>query len=592
MARLVPAGSADAAPFAAAPHGWQVMVEGQIHNHRALAARFGDGSPAALYGAALAHWGDAVDQHVIGHYCAIAVAPDGQRMRLARSPFSAPPMHYRCDDGTMTASPLLRAVNWALDDRPRPDLVMLARRMMVDFATDGRDWYEGGHRLRMGSAVEVTSGGGREVWRYEIFACPQHPDIKPEQAVEQARSLLDEAVGHALTGARQPGALISGGLDSSQVSASAALQLSPGTVLHGFTYGPETFPADSLVPGQFADDREGVAGMAALYHNLRLHRFANPGQDFRHGQHDLVRAMGCGAPSLGLTWTCHDIYEQARKLGCDVMLSGDLGNDGFSNPAPWGFPEYLRRGRWRELVLALKSNRGDDRPLWRRFVSLALIPAIPAGLGERFRVWLRGQRDPITAHGINPALAAEHRLVKTALEAGYDPSLPPTNSREEFWRRFMLEDGQDTAEANQGFELLYGIPTRDPTAYRPLMELCFSLPTEMFLRHGWDRWLAREMARGRLPEDQRMRRDQGAHDLDWHPRIARARESLLDEVSRMEDDPDIAAVVDLPLLRMLLEQFPERSSWRPEIRGPYINAVNRGITAGRFIAFAKGRNDI
>ena len=132
----------------------------------------------------------------------------------------------------------------------------------------------------------------------------------------------------------------------------------------------------------------------------------------------------------------------------------------------------------------------------------------------------------------------------------------------------------------------------DPTAYRPLMELCHSLPTECFLSGGTDRWLAREMARGRLPEAQRLRREHGAHDLDWHLRIGRARESLLEELDRMEDDPDIADVVDLPRLRALLTDFPEKSTWRPEVRAPYLNTLNRGISAGRFIAFAKGRNDI
>lgn len=74
-------------------------------------------------------------------------------------------------------------------------------------------------------------------------------------------------------------------------------------------------------------------------------------------------------------------------------------------------------------------------------------------------------------------------------------------------------------------------------------------------------------------------------------RLKRARPDLLDEVERMEDDPDIAALIDLPRLRRLLAEFPDSPADAAE---PYlyITTLVRAISAGRFIAFAKGRNDI
>lgn len=569
-----------------------VLFEGQLHNHADLAQRFGPASDAALYGAAVWHWGDRADQHVIGHYCAIVVDPAKGSLRLARSPFAAPPLHYRCDARGITASPLLRVVNWQVDGRANADLVMLAQRMLCDFGAEGRGWYEGTGRVPLGRAIDVSAGGVRALWRYDLAASAPPVALSPREAAEAALALLDEAVRQSIADSRQPGALVSGGLDSAQVTASAALALGPGCRLHGFTYGPEAIPEDSLVPGQFADDRPVVAEMAAMHPGLVLHSFANEGQDFRHGQHDLVRAMGSAPPSLGLSWQCHDIYAKARELGCDVMLCGDMGNEGFSNSAPWGAAEYFRRGRWREMALALRHNRGDDRPMWRRFLSLAVLPNLPARLVSALRGWRFGKTDPLWLSAVRPDFAARHGLVEAARSRGLDPGESGISSRRDFWQAFMAEDGQDIAETSLAFELLYGIATRDPTAYRPLMELCHALPTECFLNGGTGRWLAREMARGRLPEAQRLRQEQGAHNLDWHLRIGRARESLLEELDRMEDDPDIADVVDLPRLRALLTDFPEKSTWRPEVRAPYINTLNRGISAGRFIAFAKGRNDI
>ena len=156
----------------------------------------------------------------------------------------------------------------------------------------------------------------------------------------------------------------------------------------------------------------------------------------------------------------------------------------------------------------------------------------------------------------------------------------------------MAEDGQDREQYAQGMELLYGIPLRDPAAYRPLVEFCHGLPTGIFRRDGTDRWLAREMARGRMPEEQRLRRDIGLHHVDWHRRIARARPQLLDELERMAGDADIAAMLDLPRLRTLLMEFPDAADASLETALPYVTALPIGLAAGRFIAWSKVRNDI
>ena len=60
----------------------------------------------------------------------------------------------------------------------------------------------------------------------------------------------------------------------------------------------------------------------------------------------------------------------------------------------------------------------------------------------------------------------------------------------------------------------------------------------------------------------------------------------------MATDPDIADMVDLPALRRLLEDFPETDAIASEAALPYFTKLPIGMTAGRFIAYTKGRNDI
>ncbi len=137
------------------------------------------------------------------------------------------------------------------------------------------------------------------------------------------------------------------------------------------------------------------------------------------------------------------------------------------------------------------------------------------------------------------------------------------------------------------------MPRRDPTAYRPLIEFCWGCPTSVFMRDGTDRWLAREMARGQMPEAQRLNRDYGHHYTDWQPRLEPIEDELLEELERMADDPDIAAVVDIPRLKELVRAVPAISAdYDPQTALPYQSALPIGMAAARFIAYAKGRNDI
>ena len=584
--------AAEYPPANSRPANWLVLLDGQLHRRAETAARLGLSSvdAATIYTAALARWGDAADQHLTGHYSAIAYNPATRTLRLARSPFSAPPLHYRRSEQGAIAASLLRCLSWQDDTRPRPDLVLVAQHMAADFTDTARGWYEGYRKVALGSAVRIDRDGEHPCWSYDLARAPRTVLDSPADYVAAARDLLDEAVREALDGARAPAALVTGGLDSAQVAASAAVQLGPDRVLHGFTYGPERVPEDWATPGYFADDRAAAAGMTALHPNLRLHVSANAGQDFRHRQRDLVQAMGCAPPSLGIAWPLHDLYEDARARGCDVMLTGDMGNETFSNSGEWAFTEYLLTGKWRQLLRALRRHHPDDRPLWRRFVALSLMPLLPDRAWRALHERRHGPLpDGVVLGGLSPAWAAANE--DRGGDVGRNPVGLPIRSHAAFWRWIQAEDGQCLAELHQAFELLHGIPTRQPAAFRPLVEFCHGLPTDLFRRDGQDRWLAREMAKGRLPDAQRLNRDHGAHQVDWHMRLKRARPDLLEEVERMEDDPDIAALVDLPRLRRLLAEFPDSPADAAE---PYlyVTTLVRAISAGRFIAFAKGRNDI
>ena len=582
------------------PSGHLVLFNGQLHNRTALTTELGstpDASDAALYALAVDRWGDAADERVIGHYCAISLDPDRTGLRLSRSPFLAPPLHFRHDTGSgrrrAIAASIPRPLFWQCDTPRKVNLDLLARSTLIDFSDRFAGWYEGCGRMPLGCAITLTASGFSEIWRYDLFSRPRQRLASDQDYVDTANALLDEGVAAALAGSRRPGMLLSGGLDSSQVALSALRHLPETQDLPTFTYGTEAQWTGAVPTGRYASEFPAVAALAAAYPRLRPEFFTHKGQDFRHGMRDVLAAMDCGAPSLGLVWRYHDLYERARARGCDVLLTGDWGNMTFSNAAPWAPVEFFRRGHWLRLWQVLRHNPADPRPMWRRFLARVVMPQLPRSLWRRAYRWSHGVApEGLRRSGLSPDWAAQHHLIEQARNAGLDIERVQFATKRQFWQRLMDEDGQDHEQVLQGLQQLHGVSLRDPTAYRPLVEFCYGVPTEQFTRGPMNRFLARRMGAGRLPDALRLNRDLGLHNGDWPLRIDRARSDLIAELDRMAGDADISAMFDLPGLRRSLETFAPDGAGVDSDAMLFVSALPLVIAAGRFIAYAKGRNDI
>ena len=137
---------------------------------------------------------------------------------------------------------------------------------------------------------------------------------------------------------------------------------------------------------------------------------------------------------------------------------------------------------------------------------------------------------------------------------------------------------------------MYDLPQRDPLAYRPFVEFCLGLPVHMFMRDGTPRWLAKEMAKGIMPEEQRINRLNGRWDADWLLRVRRRRDDYLAEIDRLADDGRMSAMLDLPRMRAALENLPKETELDPQKYFGAEFAVPRGLLTARFVNWVEGRN--
>lgn len=588
------------------PHGWvpatagpwQLLFAGHLDNAAALATELGLPAPgpgqadalARFYGQALLAWSNAADQRLIGEYAVIALDDSNGLLRLARSPLRAPPLHYCLAANRVIASTVPRAL-FACGVPREVDETKLADMAWFNASEEQRSWFRGIDRVPLGSVVEIEQGGPARARRYyDLAALPRLPKAELQDYLAGADALLTEGTRAALAGSSRPAVMLSGGLDSPLVALKVLEQTGPERGLDSYTVVPESGWNGWAPPDRFGNERPLVEAFCRMHPGIRPHFVDNAGSRCDDRLQTMFHATGSAPQGLANLWTYHAAWDAARRDGCDRVVLAEFGNLTISNDGDWGFSEYLLKLRWRQLALALRHAGADARPLWRRFLSLAVLPLLP----DRLWHWqqrLRGKPDLYARFSpLRPAYAEASGVVARSRAAGLPNPRYPVRDRLAILSEVHDNAWGEFSDLYCGFAEIHGIEQRDPMAYRPLVEFCAGLPTDLFLRDGQDRWLARELLKGAIPEEQRLSRKTGRHNADWQTKLGRQRAELLREVERLRENPRLTAMFDLERVQTALENWPTGDSVPEDVRLACEIVAPRAINFGRFVNYVEGRN--
>lgn len=582
------------------PHGGYVLLLGHIDNRAELLRNLpGQVDPAcddaALYGHCHAAWGAEAERRIVGQYAAIVWLPGQHLVHAARSPIQAPGLHVWHDAERLIIATTPRAIFATGEIERRVDEQKLADSLYLNYMEGKRGWFAGVERLPIGCHARFAPGKAVVDRWYDPANLPEVRLPRDDDYVAAAKALFEDGTRAALRGFSRPAVSVSGGFDSQAVAASTMQVLGPDVPLHGFTAVPEDGWDGRTHPGRFGDEREHVAALAAMYPSFVSHLVDSAGLSFDH-QLDAMFLLA-GAPprnAMNLHWI-HEVRRQARATGCDVMLTGAMGNATFSFDGSGYLPTLLRQGHWRTLLR-------EARPMARRIgigvprtiVSHALLPHLPYGLYAAIMRWRHGAvpKEHQAWCPINADYAAEMKVAERAADMGFDARFRAQTSTRNY-RAGMLNGAiNEGGDIQAAIAHIAGIPSRDPTSYRPLVEFCYGIPDDQYWRNGTRRWLARRMFAGKLPAMVLEERRRGVQAADWHKRLGRQREALAAELDRLAADPAMAHRLNLPRLRKLLDSWPDETPIEDTEAGQGLQlALTRGVTAARYIRYVEGRND-
>ncbi|XOV89740.1 MAG: asparagine synthase (glutamine-hydrolyzing) [Pseudomonadota bacterium] len=510
-----------------------ITFNGEIYNHvevrRELTAEgvhCQTNSDTEVFLAAYRHWGPAALARLNGFWAAAIYDGRRKRVLLLRDRLGKKPLLWtRVQHTLYFASEIkaLLAIPAVFDSRAVDEWVAYQWLVYGRKNLDQRTFFRNISALAPASLAVVSPG-----WQGEadsFWSLPterlRESDISIDDAAAGIRSRLDEAVRQRARADVPVAVELSGGMDSSAIAASAALQadkpLSSYTVRF---YDP-------------AFDESGWARQVAERSQLDYREIAPPAGDFwghvRSFTH--LHEEPYHAPNL---YTNQLIWSHMRNDGYKVSLNGSGGDESFAGYAKYFAPAQLERLAALDVPAFFRSafnHSESSNPLASLFSPLAraswneldehlLIP-----LGRKRRAFRQLARHP----GVRPG-----RLLADTLASDMTKTQMP------YW-------------LSSGDRNFMGIPleVRAPLLDYQLVEFAFSLPTTYLFRDGWHKWILRKAFESRLPTDVVWRRTKLGFPFPFDE-FARRHDSILEMIIQRASNPWI----DLSQKQLI------KSTWR------------------------------
>ena len=512
-------------PMGSASGRFQIVFNGEIYNFRALRARlereggaFRGHSDTEVLLAAIEAWGlEAALAEANGMFAFALWDRTARTLTLARDRVGKKPLYYGWCGGALAFGSELKALLAIPGYSPEVERGALQSMLRFNYVPSPWSILQGVFKVPPGTiirlaAADVAAGAAahrpleaaRTWWNAreraeQALAQPFTGGV--DEALLQLEALLRDAVRVRLEADVPLGAFLSGGIDSSLVT--ALMQQEASTPVRTFSIG-------------FEDPRrdETPAARAVAQHLGTAHtEFHVTGADALATVPDLARVFD--EPFADSSQIPTMLVSRLARRDVTVVLSGDGGDELFG-----GYNRYLRALRLARLLErvpgpGISVMRGFLRP-WAgqeprghalRQLAAELAADGPEGLYQnRMSRWRHPEK--VVRGGVEPATPFSDAMRRLAHGSPAD--------------RFMYLDfvtylPDDILVKVDRSTMAVGLEARAPLLDYRVAELAWTLPVDMKLRDGTTKWLLRRLLARHVPATivEREKQGFGAPVADW-----------------------------------------------------------------------------
>ena len=534
-------------------------------------------------------WGVECVHHLIGAWAFALWDAPKSRLILARDPMGARTICWHRNAQRLAFATTARALTALPDLEYALNLDKIADTLAGGGEDSTSTFVEGVSQLPLASRMIVT----RDNVHIETYWKPDYGREtrykRDEDYVEAFRELFDRVMSDHLRSLSPVGVMMSGGLDSASVGASAARQLQTrGERVTAFTEVPREGFTGKVIPRRYADETPFVEAIAAMYPNMDVEWVRQGDNNLLHGDENYLKYHDApfGTAANRVWWEM--ILRQAGARGIPTVLDGMQGNVAFSWNGDGLLAELIGQGKWRaarrEARFATQS--GEQNAAWRALIRGGIVPHLPAPLRQKFLGWRQSKAEAQydgLSHLINPDFAQKYDF-EARSKAGDELMLKIIGIQTPEIRWSYLLGGNGFGSSHAAYNAQFGVDTRQPLCDKRLVEWCIGVPETQCKRNGQPRFLVRRAMADRLPPLIVNNRKRGLQAADWLEHLRAARRAIEAELEQLEQSPTANSILDVVQLRQMFEELPD--DLKPESWGAvdkYRITLEHGVMLGRYL---------
>lgn len=452
-----------------------------------------DGPDSYIILNAYEKWGERCPEYLIGDYAFAIWNEEDQTLYCARDHIGARPFYYYDSQDVFVFMSDLRAII-ALEEVPDE----IDEHSVYNYLSSNFTFLRPSHRTFLKNIYKLTYGCNlklnnavsvKRYWYPESVAVLRFPN--DANYIDALSELLEKAVRSRISSPFPVGSHLSGGIDSSVITVLAARHLqTKQRTLTAFPWLPEP-EKDKLLSYDKSSDLKRIHAIADA-ENLDL-QFINASDHMPH--FDFATRP---SKTLYLEWF---VQKTALSRGIKTILSGWGGDESITfqgHKMPIGL---LHTGKWHQLLLEILPKQSLPLNSKIKHITKAIwnevfIHYLPINLQKKIH---RGfpDKDP-SERFISDILKSEFSGTNDGVNEFFRYSLDAKSWMYDFYYLGHLEQRMNSwSWSGAQHQVQYMYPLTD----RRIMEFGYSIPINMHIRDGWNRYIIRKTSQGLLPND-------------------------------------------------------------------------------------------
>lgn len=473
-----------------------VFLNGEIYNYQvlkveleALGHHFKTASDTEVIVHGYEEWGKNVVSHLRGMFVFVLFDSQKNLLFIARDRLGIKPFYYAEIEGRIVFGSEIKSLFAGFDIQRDPDDISIYRFLNSRVHdTDKNTFFNNVKRLLPGHLMTIEHDGNFRTKKYwEPTFNPQFKGIKPDKEyANEFREIFTEAVKLHMIADVPVGVTLSGGLDSSGITALASklfFESKGADNAKKFYTFSAVHPGESVNEEAYIDNVVKETGVTSVKVVPDVETFWNDLLTWTYFQEEPVIS---GAP-----YAYYVVMREARKY-VTVILTGQGGDELMAGYIPY-FMSYLSSAiKQGQYYSALREVfMGND--LYLKYIFKKLESILQKGKQISPLNYLKGYKEDFEIKFTHKSNLNE-RLFEDVTSAT-TPCL------------LRYEDKNSMANS---------LESRVPFFDHIVTEYLFNLPIDQKIKFGWNRYIYREALKNLMPEKNRTRRSKiGFTNPEW-----------------------------------------------------------------------------